>query len=205
MFHGFLLIVALCLDSFMAAFAYGTNKVKIPLISAMLIAFIGSSFLGISTYAAVYVQDFLTPQICTMIAFTIFFLIGLSSLFQSSIKAYLKKYSNSRKLSLRYGSIAFVIDVYVDEMNADKDHSNYLSLKEAFYLAMALSLDSLVSGFALGIGINNPFLLVLCSFLIGLLAIMSGHFLGSKFQSGEKDISWLSGLIFIILAFMRLH
>lgn len=203
--HGLILIIALCLDSFMACFAYGSNKVKIPFLSALLVAFIGSLFLGISVYTAVYIRNYIPIEVATMISFSIFLMIGLSSLFQSSIKAYLKKYSNQKKLSFRYQNVAFVLDIYIDEMNADQDHSKKLSLLEAFYLSMALSLDSIVSGFALGVDVSNPFVLLILSFILGFLAIYGGYYLGKKLNRRKgRDFSWISGLMFIGLAILRI-
>lgn len=52
MITSFLLVVALSLDSFLASLAYGAQKIRIPLRSTLLIALIGTSFLGVSIYTA---------------------------------------------------------------------------------------------------------------------------------------------------------
>lgn len=139
-----------------------------------------------------------------MISFTIFFMIGLSSLFQGTIKSFLGTYKR-KKLSFEYSGISFVLDIYLDETKADADNSKLLSLKEALYLAVALSIDSLASGFALGISIVQPLSVLVISFCVGILAILGGSFLGSRVLSlKECRLSWVSGVLFLILAFSRI-
>lgn len=166
MLHSFLLVTALSLDSFLASLAYGTKHIRIPIQSALLISSIGVLFLSLSLYAANLLQHFIPQWICSSISFSIFFLIGLSSIFQGTVKRILKKYKR-KQLEFEYSGISFVLDVYLDETKADSDHSNYLSLKEAAYLAVALSIDSLVSGFAMGISILHPLPVLIISFLMG--------------------------------------
>ena len=82
MWNAFLLVIALSLDSFLASLAYGGEHIRIPWKSAVLISLIGVLFLSFSLYTAAFIQQFIPPYICRMISFTIFFMIGLSSLFQ---------------------------------------------------------------------------------------------------------------------------
>ena len=200
MWNAFLLVIALSLDSFLASLAYGGEHIRIPWKSAVLISLIGVLFLSFSLYTAAFIQ----PYICRMISFTIFFMIGLSSLFQGTIKSFLGTYKR-KKLSFEYSGISFVLDIYLDETKADADNSKLLSLKEALYLAVALSIDSLASGFALGISIVQPLPVLVISFCVGILAILGGSFLGSRVLSlKECRLSWVSGVLFLILAFSRI-
>lgn len=204
MIHSFLLVTALSLDSFLASLAYGTKRIRIPIQSALLISSIGVLFLSISLYTANLLQQFIPPWICSAISFSIFFLIGVSSIFQGTIKRFLKKYKR-KQLEFEYSGILFVLDVYLDETKADSDHSKYLSMKEAAYLAVALSIDSLVSGFAMGISILHPLPVLLISFGMGVFVILFGSFLGKRMvHQRSYDVSWVSGILFMILAFSRI-
>lgn len=204
MWNAFLLVIALSLDSFLASLAYGGEHIRIPWKSAVLISLIDVLFLSFSLYTAAFIQQFIPPYICRMISFTIFFMIGLSSLFQGTIKSFLGTYKR-KKLSFEYSGISFVLDIYLDETKADADNSKLLSLKEALYLAVALSIDSLASGFALGISIVQPLPVLVISFCVGILAILGGSFLGSRVLSlKECRLSWVSGVLFLILAFSRI-
>lgn len=204
MLHSFLLVIAISVDSFLAALAYGTKKIKIPFISALLISSIGVLFLFISLISATFIQAFLSAKTCTFLSFVLFFIMGISSLFQGSVKAFFRT-RKKRKLKFEYSGISFVIDVYLDETKADKDDSKLLSFKEAIYLAIALSLDSLVSGFALGICISNITFILCISFCIGVFVIMFGSFLGRRLCTLPTwNLSWCSGILFLILAFSRI-
>lgn len=203
MFQSLLLVIALSIDSFLASLAYGTENIRIPLRSAILIASIGVLFLGISLYTATFIQLFIPKDMCKWISFTIFFIVGMGSIFQGTIKRFLRK-SKQKQLTFAYSGISFVIDVYLDETKADVDHSKYLSLKEAIYLAIALSIDSLGSGFALGVSIHNPIPVLIISFCVGVLAVLGGSFCGEHFISkADYDLSWMSGILFVILGLSR--
>lgn len=203
MVQSFLLVIALSMDSFLAALAYGTEKIRIPIRCAVLIAIIGVTFLSISLYAATYIETFIPAYIGSWISFTIFFFIGMSAIFQGSIKRLLRV-THQKKLTFAYSGISFVLDVYLDETKADVDHSKVLSLKEALYLAVALSIDSLVSGFAFGIHIVNPLPVLVTSFFIGFLSVVSGAYIGGRLQKKAVfDLSWISGILFLLLACSR--
>lgn len=204
MLQSFLLVIALSTDSFLASLAYGAEKIRIPLRSALLIAFVGVAFLGVSLYTASFMELFIPPYVCKWISFSIFFMIGMSSVFQGTIKRFLR-HTHQKKLTFEYSGISFVLDVYLDETKADVDNSKVLSLKEALYLAVALSIDSLVSGFALGISITNPLPVLLISFLVGLCAVLSGFYFGGKLgMKSHLDLSWTSGILFLMLAISRI-
>ena len=101
--------------------------------------------------------------------------------------------------------ISFVIDVYIDETRADIDHSKILSAKEAIYLAIALSIDSLATGIAFGMAINDPKEVLLISFVMGILILTIGQWLGRRISKAVSyDLSWMTGVILLILAFSRI-
>lgn len=204
MVDSILLVIALSFDSFLASLAYGTEKIKIPIKSAILISLVGVVFLGLSLYTASYIQQYLPQDIASILSFVIFFLMGLSSLFQGTIKSFLKLCQRKR-LKFSCKGIFFVLDVYVETTKADFDHSKRLVLKEALYLAIALSIDSLVSGFAFGIHIYNPFPVLCFSFCMGFFVVIAGSFIGCKTTAfANWNLSWLSGILFIILAVTKI-
>ena len=98
----------------------------------------------------------------------------------------------------------FVLQIYADEIKADYDNSKLLSAKEAFYLAIALSLDSLAVGFGSGLGYVNYAQVIILCFLVGIVCLRLGSQLGRHFANiMNVNLSWLSGVLLIILAFIR--
>lgn len=204
MFDTILLVLAICIDSFIVSIAYGAQSIRIPLKSICIIAFFGTLFLGLSLYLAKFLQQFFSDQICHYISFTILFVIGIISLFQNQMKRYLKKHKEG-KLMFSLKEISFVIDVYIDETIADTDHSKSLSASEAVYLAIALSIDSLATGIAFGMAVNDPRDVLLISFMMGILILSFGQWLGSRISKAVSyDLSWMTGVILLILAFSRI-
>lgn len=133
-------------------------------------------------------------------------IIGIYRLFEYIFKSYISKYSRSDKpLTFKIFDFQFVLQVYANEIIADFDNSKCLNVKESFYLAMALSLDSLAVGFGSSLcSINYLEVLILC-FIIGILCVSMGVFLGRTFaQKLPFELSWLSGLLLILLAILRI-
>lgn len=204
-----LLVLAVVLDGFTACFAYGVNRIKIPLLSAVLISLMGTGMLMLSLGAADWVGGYIPPHVCKVLSFSVLFLIGLCNLFQNSVKAILQKASdNSKKMSFRWSGISFMLSVCLDETKADADCSKVLSAKEALALGAALSIDSLATGFGSGLIGQNYLLILALALIMHMTAILLGHFLGEKVSKGagakHLQLEWLGGVILMVLAFIRL-
>ena len=185
--------LALSVDSFIAAFSYGTSKIKIPLPSVGIISVTGSLITGLSMLAGSFVKDFIPPGFTTLLSFGILFLLGVLKLFESSEPA-----------------------------NADKDNSHSISAKEALSLSAALSLDGCAAGFGASLSAGIPaspgaaaagtvssFVPVaavfLFSLIFGVFMVLSGSHIGNK-AAGCLPIKpgIIGGLLLILLAVARL-
>ena len=71
MIESLLLVSSVCIDAFVASIAYGTNKIKIPVISALIINIIGSFTLGFSLFFGGFVKNFLPGKLPIYISFLI--------------------------------------------------------------------------------------------------------------------------------------
>lgn len=199
-----LLVFTLSLDAFVASIAYGTNKIQIPFTSITIINITCSLLLAISLFLGSIVKKFIPGGITLIISFLILMLLGIFYLFQSLIKNYITKISKSSKeVNLKVSNL--IINIYIDETSADFDNSKNLNPREAIYLATALSLDSLAVGFGSSLGNINYIQVIILSFIYGILAIYLGLFIGKKLvEKSSLDISWLSGVILMILAIMKI-
>lgn len=204
MTESILLVLALSLDAFVASIAYGTNKIKIPFISVAIINIACSSILAFSIFLGSIVKKMVPENITSVFSFLILLVLGVFYLFQSLIKAYIAKPSNQNKeVQLKMSDL--IINIYVDETSADFDNSKDLNPKEAIYLAIALSLDSLAVGFGSSLGNINYIQVILFSLFWGMMAIWLGLFIGKKFAENLNiNISWLSGVLLMILAIKKL-
>lgn len=206
MLESLLLVSSLCIDSFVASIAYGTSKIKIPPKSIIIINLVCTLTLAFSLLIGTIFKSFLSGNLPVVLGFIILMSLGIYRLFEYFFKAYIsKKTKCDYPLTFKLFDFKFVLQVYANETKADFDKSKCLNSKEAFYLALALSLDSLAVGFGSSLcNINYLQTLILC-FIIGILAVSFGVVLGQKFS--EKlhfELSWLSGVLLIVLAIIRI-
>lgn len=198
-----LLVIAVCIDSFFVALSYGNHSIKLSFKMILLLSFICTLILGISIFFSTFISYFIPKTLCILISSILFISIGITDLFQSFIKSYLKNVNN-KKLFFHTNEICFVLNIYMDETSADIDHSKDLSIHETIYLAFVLSFDSLLSGFAYGVSIPFSITLILLTFIFTCFSFLSGNLIGKNLLKSTFHFSWISGIIFIILGLIKL-
>ena len=203
-FNSILLVGALSIDAFVASFAYATSKIKIPFKSALIINVVSTTILGIALFTGSFVSKFIPSVFTTSICFAMLLMLGLTKLFDSTLKALIgPKGSLTRNYEFKVSDFRFFLNVYIDNTAADVDHSLTLSPKES--LALALSLDGLAAGFGAGLVAANFIQIIIFSLIINIIAILGGCFVGNKIaEKTELNLSWLSGVTLILLAFLKL-
>ena len=166
-----------------------------------------SSFNSILLVGALSIDAFVASfAYATSICFAMLLMLGLTKLFDSTLKALIgPKGSLTRNYEFKVSDFRFFLNVYIDNTAADVDHSLTLSPKESFSLALALSLDGLAAGFGAGLVAANFIQIIIFSLIINIIAILGGCFVGNKIaEKTELNLSWLSGVTLILLAFLKL-
>ncbi|MCL1934912.1 MAG: sporulation membrane protein YtaF [Defluviitaleaceae bacterium] len=193
----FFLVSMLSLDAFVISISYGASKIIIPKKSILVINFVGSFILFISLYFGFFLRNFITnPDIFSSI---ILFGLGASKIFDGTIKNLIKKNQIRKKIKFSIFSINFILTIYANPKEADIDESRYISPKEAIALGVVLALDNLAAGIGAGL-ILNPINVAILSFLIDPIFIFFGLKIGKKISKIDFDLSFVSGIVFIILA-----
>lgn len=200
------LVAALSLDAFAASFAYGTNRIKIPFRSVIIISLICSAMLGIALLAGRLLQNIVPEKLTVGICFTILFLLSLTKFFDFFIKMWIRKSKDaSPKVDFHFLNFHFLLQLMCDATQADVDDSKVLSSKEAVALAVALSFDGLAAGLGAGMAGGSLPLVLLFSFLLSLVSVVAGCFIGNKIAGRtELNLTWISGVILLILAVLKL-
>ncbi|MBQ9000125.1 MAG: sporulation membrane protein YtaF [Clostridium sp.] len=206
MVQSLILVLSLCIDTFVTSIVYSSNKIKIPVVSGLIIDTICSLFLAISLFFGYLIKDFIPINIASTISFLLLLILGVYRLFEAFFKNLIKRYyDKGSPLTFKIFEFKFILQIYADEIKADLDESKILSPKEAFFLAVALSLDSLTVGFGCSLGTVNYLATVLLSFLVGALLLVLGGYVGKKISKNYNlNLSCLSGVLLIILAFIRI-
>lgn len=199
-----LLVLAMITDTFFVSLSYAAAKIKIPAVSAIIISVISTAVLTFSLLLSKLILPFFPSEYCRIFGAVILGIIGLVQFFQNGLKSILRKHSGNGSLSFSCFNIGFVISVYLDETKADSDLSKTLSPKEAIPLSLALSADSLCGGLAAGISGSGILSVGFLSLIFGLFSIASGRRIGQHISGKNVDFSWLSGIILITLAVVRL-
>jgi len=205
-FEACIIASSLSMDAFAASFAYGSNKIKIPFKSVQIINFICSFILGVSLVTGTLMRGCLPDIVTKIICFGILFVIGVIKLLDSVTKSIIRKYNNlNKELEFSMFNFKFILQLYADPEKADVDSSKVISPMEAASLAIALSFDGIAVGFGAAMGNANSLSVFLASLISGPIMILLGCHTGQKAaQKLSLNLSWLSGLILIILAFLKL-
>jgi putative sporulation protein YtaF len=200
------LALSLSLDAFTAAFAYGCKKIKIPLLSALIINLICTGITGLSFLFGAALAQFIPGGFAIGLSFTILLLIGIAKLLDSITKSIIRKHTNlSKEINLSLFNFKFILRLYADPEAADVDVSESISIREAAVLAISLSLDGFAVGFGAALIGFNAWAVILFSLLTNGLALWLGSGLGNKAAHSLRfNISWLAGVVLIGLAFMQL-
>ncbi|KEH99404.1 manganese efflux pump [Clostridium massiliodielmoense] len=206
MIQSIILVTSLCIDAFVASFGYGTNKIKIPFSSTTVINVVCSTVLAISLFAGSIVRKFLPENLTIAICFGILFILGSLRLFESLFKSHLRKNDlTTKSFTFKIFDINFNLNLSADEDVLDTSNHRILKPGEAFTLALACSLDGMAIGFGSGLAGVNYFQVVGFSLISDMVAVMLGCFLGRKIaEKIDLNLSWLSGTLLLVLAFMKL-
>lgn len=200
------LLSAISIDTLGTAFTYGISCIRIPPKSSVVIHSISSLIVVASYFAGSFLSSRISPVLTDIISFIVLMLIGTAKLFDNIIKRSLLKCNAHKKdISFSLMSLNFILSVYANPSVADADCSQTLSAKEAAILAITLSLDNFPVGIGLGLS-NAPIVYIVISAIItGEFALRIGYMLGKKMSKNLKyDISWIGGVLMIILAFTRI-
>lgn len=204
--EAFVMVIALSIDAFVASFAYGTSKIILPLSSIMVINATSSVILTLFLLLGQIISPYIPSNLASIVCFCLLFILGIVKLFDSWVKILIKKLQmDSKNVQFALSGITFVLTLYAEPELANIDNGNDLSPGEAFSLGMALSLDSAAVGFGAGVAPSNILFITILSFLIGTSVVYLGKYLGEKLaQKSPLNLSWLSGVLLLILAFMKL-
>lgn len=197
---------SLSVDAFTAGVAYGSKKIHISMKCVQIINIVCCFIMGLSLFAGHLLRPVLPEAAVGIIAFTVLFSIGLVKLLDSIIKAIIRRHTVIDKaMGFSLFDIKFMLRLYANPHEADKDTSEHISAAEAVAVAVSLSLDGMAVGFAAALAGVNPWVLILASLITNTLAIILGRKLG--FGLAKKlpfNITWLAGVVLMILGVSHL-
>ncbi len=202
----FVLVTALSLDAFAAGFIYGTDHVRIPAVSAAIITGLSSGILALFLLLGDWFGLLVPERLTSILCFIILFLLGCIRLFDSTLKSLIRRFAgHTHKIRFSRSHATFLLTIYADPAAANETDISVLSPSEAFSLGLALSLDSAAAGFGAGMTPSHLPAALFFSLFLTAAALTGGSLLGRTLtKHAFPDLSWLSGILLISLAFFKL-
>jgi len=181
LFNYILLALSVSIDSLGIGLTYGIKHTKITGISNLILFII--SF--ITTYCSIYVGHYISiifsPSFSTFLGSSFLIALGFYNIY--------KYFHNSTT-------------------DYDFDHSNYIEKKEAVFLGLALSIDSIFVGISSGvIGFNNIILPILVA-TFQLIFLHCGNYIANdiiqRIKISNYILTILSSIILIVIGICRI-
>lgn len=205
-FEAAALASSLSADAFAAGFAYGSKKIKIPIMSVQIVNLICSAITGLSLFAGTALRPYLPEWLTLGVSFIILLVIGIIKLMDGITKTVIQKHAGlSKEVKFSLFNVKFILNLYASPEEADIDASKTIAPAEAAALALSLSLDGIAVGFGAALAQANALAVLLLSLFTNTGAIMLGCSIGQKIAGKLPfNISWFGGIVLIILAFSKL-
>ena len=213
LFTTILLAVSSSIDSLGIGITYGIKNTSISGKGKSVIFFVSFIVMIVSLYLGNILKFIFPNFIVNYLGSFLFMIMGVFICFQAlkkeeKIKNAKTENNNSQKTySFFIKFLGITIKIIKDPVSSDLDNSNKIDSKEALFLALALSMDSICVGIGGSvIGINT----YIFPFLIGFFQLFFlgiGNFLGKKLYNFSKLPSniWsiVSGILLIILGIIK--
>lgn len=183
-FNAFILALSASLDSLGVGITYGIKKTKISFLSFLILFILSLSITSISIIFGNILSSFISTTFTTVLGSFMLCSIGFFIIYSTinSKKKVLRpnKLVKSKEYNIFIRFLGITINIIKNPITSDLDKSNKIDFKEAIFLGLALSLDSVSIGFAGStIGINS-FIFPLLISLFQILFLSVGKVLGKK-------------------------
>lgn len=195
--------VALSLDGFGVGLAYGLRKIRIPLPSFLVICLSSATAVAFSMCLGRFVASCVSGEAAELIGAFSLIAVGTWILLQNFVRNIMPA---SGVYQMRVPGLGIMIKILKEPEEADFDQSGEISIKEAFFLGMALAMDALGAGFGAAMSGFNPFLTTLAVALAKFILVAGGLFLGSQYslEKVKGEVSLVPGGLILILGLKKL-
>lgn len=199
------MVIALSVDIFVSCAAYGANQVFLSGKQIAVMNVICSLCMGSALIFGSLVDSWIPEKFTKNICFFSLLFLGSMKLADAGIRRYLRNHRNLHgEVSFGFSQVHFIVNIYSDPMEADRDHNHSLSWKEVLVLSLAMSIDCGLTGAMAAFMKLSAWITMLSLFLTGEIAAYAGIWLGKRIsEKCPKDLSWLSGIIFIVMAVIK--
>lgn len=207
--NAIILAISASIDSFGVGITYGIKKTKISIAAIIVLLILSIFFTSVSITFGNILSSYISPSVSSIIGVSILILIGIFILYGAIFKneKISKSKSEHKEYSFFIKFLGITVNIIKDPINSDFDNSNKIDIKEAIFLGIAMSLDSISIGFGCStIGINS-FLFPLLTSFFQILFLCAGKLLGKKISSissiPQNIWNIISGVILICMGIVK--
>lgn len=200
-----LFAAAVSIDSFAAGLTYGASKIRLPLKSACLIAAVCTLVTAAGLLCGTALSPVFPEKTARLFSCVILCVVALTRLFDGLIRSLLQRHpALSHEVDFSVHGLRFILRICADSTAADLDRSHTLSLKEAVFLAAALSLDGGAAGIGAGLHAPPLFLTAAFTFFFTAAALILGAFFGKRAaRICRIDCGILAGGLLLLTALLN--
>ena len=203
------LALSVSIDSFGIGITYGIKNTKITNLSKLILFTISLVATIISINLGKIISKIFSPFFTNLLGCLILVAMGIVFSFQSLSKneSTKKSLKGQKKYNFFIKWLGITIQIIKDPISSDFDKSNTINSKEALYLGMALSLDSLCVGIGSSMLIISSYLFTLLVAFFQLLFISFRNFIGKElknsFKINDNVWSFISGILLILIGLLK--
>ncbi len=204
------------IDSFGVGITYGLKNTKIPIISACILFFITYISMVIAIQFANPILLLLPSFISNYLGSILLIFIGAWLILQSIRVRKENTFTSKASVPLPKSKVYYffikplgiTIEIIRNPIYSDLNCSQRIEAKEACFLGIAMSIDSIFSGIAAStMNINSflfPFLVAFFQLVFLFLGIHAGSKIKSISNMPEKTWTILSGIMLILIGIVHL-
>ncbi len=202
-----IIAVLMSFDAFVVGISYGIKKIRISASAVFVIALCSVISGYVSIFLGSRIAAFFPPDISTYIGSGILIAVGLWFLIQSILPvADISEKKTLAELAIK--SLGITITIVRNPLSMDLNKSGNIEISEAVAIGIALAVDVMGAGLALGAASSAGFFLPLIIGISEIIFIKSGFIFGSHIDGITDKFKTVSGilpgLIMIIIAIIKL-
>jgi len=191
-------------DCFASGLSYGINKIRIPLISTLIVVGTCTFTLVASIVLGKYIIEIFNISSTQNLGAIALLIMGIYKLISYIIKVITNKKQLNRSIKFSLFSLSFIINICNQPNSADIDNNKSISSFEAVFLAIALSIDGIAMGISTGLTQTS---LAFVATIAGVLLLFTfcsitlGCYIGTTLSKKTNiNLGWLSGILLIGIA-----
>lgn len=219
LFNAFILAFSASIDSLGVGISYGIKKTKISYLAFFVLFIFSLAITSLSILAGHLITSFVANDFVTILGALILFGIGIFIIYGATVKkennmnsdieiSQSKFKQKSKEYNFFIKCLGITINIIKDPVSSDIDNSNKIDIKEAIFLGIAMSLDSISIGFGASIiGVNQfifPFLISSFQILFLNIGIFIGKHINNISRLPKNIWNIISGILLICIGLFKL-